>query len=180
MKKSEIITLLEENEVKTSNLNSFISKSRKALKSELSAKKDQIKVWLEATEKKAAAAAKKAAEMAKAKSFGMSRAEMLRLEEKAEAILSGLHTGHSMGCYRRVYVNGELFAEKDTIDTYANSCKYSPTYGTVLVQLNKAELRRTKINEEKDAGGFITRTVTLDGKTLTEKGEKQHYHLEWK
>lgn len=179
MNKSEIIFLLQANDVKSTNLNTFIRTRRKAVREVLEAKREQIIGWLQTIEAKAAKAAQIEQETAKAKAFGMSRAEMLRLTEKAKAILSTLHTGHSMGCYRRLFVNGKMFAENDTLETYSKSCKYSPTYGTVRIDLNKSQLRRVLIESKKDNYGRIIRTVTLHGKTLTEYGSKSRYTVRW-
>ena len=179
MKKKEILNLLKNNGVKVTNLNSFISKARKSVRQELEGKKDKILKWMEVAEKKATLSAQKAAEKTKAKKFCMSRAEMLRLEEKAKDILSGLHTGHSMGCYRRLFINGELFAENDCLDTYSNSCTWVETYGSIEIHLNKAQLRRIVIEDEKFASGYNARTIIMDGKILKETGIRQHYRVEW-
>lgn len=118
-----------------------------------------------------------------AKKFNMSVKEYSALKEKASILLECLNTGHSMGCYRTLRMNGEEFATNHYLATYSKSYRFEPTYGDIEVNLTKKQLREVEI-----IGGIPTiigspteenpkvRHCTI----LKQSGSKQYYKLKWK
>jgi len=106
-----------------------------------------------------------------AASFGMNPKEYGRMQKKAKTVLADFHTGHSMGCYRILKINGKKFATNHDLDEYAKSCTWRPTYGEVIINMSKAQLKRIHKSGE----------VWTDGKSeLVESGRKHHYTVTWK
>jgi len=120
-------------------------------------------------------------QMAKeAKSFAENPKSLRELREKAMEILSSFHTGHSMGCYRNMEtkVRGkwmQLAANHD-LDTYSNSCTWSPTYGQFTISLTKTQLRNIK----KIEGVWTLQNEDGSTSILEETGRKNSYKVELK
>ena len=173
MTKLQLITSLIENSVKSSNLRSAINaQERRAIEIHGF---EKVKGWLEVIEEKKEYKIRMNAEKDSAKKFGMSRKKYLQLMRKAFLLLGCFNTGHSMGCYRKLTVNGDVFQRNFVLKTYAKSCKYSPTYGSITIDLSKKELTQIKNIE-----GLWTISKT-DGsaKWLIETGGKKSYSTEF-
>lgn len=173
MKKLELIASLTNNNVKSSNLRSSINaQERKAIEGHGF---EKVKGWLAAIEEKESAKIESAYEKKVAKSFGMSRKQYLQLMRKANQILACFNTGHSMGCYRKLTINGNIFQRNDVLETYAKSCKYTPTYGSITIDLSKKDLI-----EIRNVQGLWT-ISKADGtaKWLVETGSKKTHSVEF-
>lgn len=170
MKKQDILRLLEANSVTSNNLKSFISKQRKAVKEKLSGNFDKIHKWLFILEAGAAEVAHKKSLKRQARRFNMSVVKYTQLQEKAEFILDLFDTGHSMGCYKKLEINGKVFAVASSCSTYANSCTWKPTHGNVVVNMNKKQLQECQLIN----GGVITLN-----KYLKATGNKSNYSVNW-
>lgn len=79
-------------------------------------------------------------DLEKAKSFKLSVKEYRSLIEKAKNILSKFNTGHSMGCYRKFYLDNKYFTSSDLLLSYSRGYKHRPTYGELSVSLTKKQL----------------------------------------
>ena len=110
-----------------------------------------------------------------AKNFNLSVSQMNSLRSKARQILSSFSTGHSMGCYRKLYLNNNQFASNDSLGAYSNSCKWQPTYGSLSIFLNKKQLK-----EIENIEGVWT-IINKDGsaKWLDGVGKKYSYEVKW-
>lgn len=109
------------------------------------------------------------------KEFNFSVKQFIELREKADSILDSFETGHSMGCHRNLKINSKQFKSNDDLDRYANSCKWSPTYGSIKIDLSKKDLKKIQYLE-----GIWT-VVNADGsaKWLEASGSKNTYTVEW-
>lgn len=173
MKKQELITRLLEKGAKASNLKT-VSNAEEKRAIEFHGF-EKVKSWLSLIERKESNAKQSIEDAKKAKSFGMSKKEYLALSKKASGILSGFQTGHSMGCYRTLLLNDVPFQWNNSLDTYAKSCKFKPTYGNLKISLNKKELR-----EVKNIQGIWT-IGNPDGsaKWLQSSGSKSTFSVDW-
>jgi hypothetical protein len=116
--------------VKTSN-----KEAKKVIKSEI------LRIEKEGKEKQ------KAYLKERANKFKMSVKEYKSLLDKADLILKSFHTGHSMGCYRRIKIGDQGFSYSNVLDTYSKACKYKPTYGDIIIHLTKKELKQIELIE---------------------------------
>lgn len=176
MKKQEILLFLKEQNVELNNLKS--SYRLKLFKNAIDSVRggyEKVKFWLVEEAEKERINEKKINDIEKAKSFNLSFVEYSRLKEKAIDLLESFNTHHSMGCYRTLEVNGRPFINSHELYYYSNGCKYTPTYGKVVINLNKIELRNIT-----NIGGLWT-IVYSDGsaKWLTSAGNKQTYCVYW-
>lgn len=115
-----------------------------------------------------------------AKKHNLSVSEYLRLKRKAEKILDDFHTGHRMGCYRYLGLNGKPFVANHDLKDYARSCKYSPTYGSLTINLNKKELREIQlIGHLWTIKGKEVSPKVFECKILNDTGVKQNYAIGW-
>lgn len=81
-------------------------------------------------------------DLEKAKSFKLSIKEYRSLIEKASNIISNFNTGHTMGCYRKFYLDNKYFTSCDLLLSYSRGYKHRPTYGELSVSLTKKQLRK--------------------------------------
>lgn len=114
----------------------------------------------------------KQAQMDRARSFGMSLKQYDALQEKAKSILCDFHTGHSMGCYKALKVNGGVFCRVYDTHEYANSCRWKATHGSFSIDLNKSQLVRLQFRGGK---WFDPKTNMF----LTGVGSKSTYKVVW-
>jgi hypothetical protein len=82
-----------------------------------------------------------------AKEWKLSVKKYVELFQKAKTILRNFHTKHSMGCYRTITIKNKNFATNHDINTYAKSCKYSPTYGSINIELSMKQLKQIEFIE---------------------------------
>jgi len=169
MKKQEIINLLTEKGVKESNLKTFYNKNRRLHTWSY----EKIRQWLREKKRQESIKERRQREKGDAKSFNMSAKEYKSLREKAEKILSDFDTGHSMGCYKTLYVNGKPFLRVSDTQEYAKSCKYKPTYGSLGINLNKKQLREVV----KIQGVWTVKTGKHTCLTIEDKGNKHTYEV---
>jgi hypothetical protein len=165
---------------KSTNVKTMLKKLPAIERKKWEGKEGLIQKDLEAYERKKAIEARKAEIAKAAKEHGLSVKEYQVLHEKAKTILSDFHTGHSMGCYRTMKLEGKLFATDHILQDYAKSCKYKPAYGGFVIDLTKKELR--EINE-------IGLVWTVKGKEVAPKvfeekhlkpiGSKHNYSINW-
>ncbi len=172
MKKAEIIQFCRENGITTRNFSSK-SKKHKELKN---VNPSKLPIWLMAEEVKANNAATLAAQKEKAKQFKMPLKEYTRLHEKSVSLLSDFHTGHSMGCYRRLIIEGTRFAANNTAFEYPRSSKYRAKHGEIEIKLSKSELRKI----EKIEGIWTIKGKGNSAKWLADSGSKYSYFVELK
>jgi len=173
MKKQELITRLVEKGAKASNLKTISNAEEKRYIKLHGFEK--VKGWLSLIERKESNARMSIENAKKAKSFGMSKKEYLALLKKASSILSDFQTGHSMGCYRTLLLNNVPFQWNNSLDTYANSYKFKPTYGDVKISLNKKELREI----QNIQGVWTILNKDMSAKWLSTKGVKASFSVEW-
>ena len=164
LNKSQTIEVLNENNISTSNLKTFINRNKR-----LNLNYDKCHKWLKDQEEKQQEQTTKQHTKEQAHKFNMSVKEYKELSNKAYHILDDFHTGHSMGCYRILRLNGKVFTTNHALQEYANSCKWNEVYGTITIDMNKKQLK----NIEKDAN---FRWV-VDGKVLVESGIKQYHNV---
>lgn len=111
--------------------------------------------------------------------FGLSVFAFETLRRKAWELLADFHTGHSMGCYRNLYVKTKdgvkEFRHRNRLDDYAKSCKWRPTYGSLSITLTAKELQEIRNIE----GVWTITRADGSAKWLAEKGAKQSYRIEW-
>jgi hypothetical protein len=168
MKKQQLLQTLINNNVKSTNVKSFINRNKK-----LNIDYKKAVKYLEEYEEKEAKKRRKEHLTKQAKEFKMSVKMYKQLQQKAETILSDFHTGHSMGCYRTLKINGVSFAWNSTLSSYAASCSYSPTYGQVTINLTKTDL----INIEKIEGVWTIKGKKHACKWLESFGSKHRYEI---
>jgi Mn-containing catalase len=162
LNKSQVLELLNENEVVTTNLKTFINRNKKH-----NLNYDKCHKWLEEQEKKIAKARTQQEIKCQAQKFNMSVKKYEQLHAKAVEILEDFHTGHAMGCYRTLYLNGKVFARAHDLQSYSNSCKWNETYGKVHIVMNKKQLEKCKKNAEFN--------WVVDGEMLKQSGIKQYH-----
>jgi hypothetical protein len=139
MKKQEILSILKENKITSSNLKTFLGKNKKNKALGCASKLSQ---WLIDSEKETEAAALKAENVKRAKKWGLSLKKYLELVQTSKYFLAHFDTNHSMGCYRNLWIGTEIFASNDKLETYSKGCKFKPTYGNVDINLSSiAELK---------------------------------------
>jgi|GEM_PF-1688359 len=115
-----------------------------------------------------------------AKNHNLSIREYILLQEKAIKILGAFDTGHSMGCYRSLILNGKSFASAHTTEMYSKSCKYSPTYGSIKINLNKKELREIQeIGHVWTIKGKRINSKVFDERHLQPSGSKNNYSVDF-
>jgi len=174
MNKQELLTAISNEGHGSTNLKTLMNRN-KAVREAVNAKgMERVVKWLEQAESKETARLKKESDKVEARRWKMSYREYTELQEKAKRLLNDFDTGHSMGCYRQLFVNGMLFAENDQLGEYANSCKYSPTYGAVNISLNKTQLRQI----ERVQGVWTIKTGESTAKWLESFGLKHRYSVD--
>jgi regulator of replication initiation timing len=156
--------LLIENNVKSTNLKTFINRNKR-----FDLNYDKCHKWLEEQESKNAEKARKESIKHQAGQFNMSVKQYQKLYTKAWHILDAFHTGHSMGCYRKLFINGKLFCSNHDLQEYSRSCKWNETYGDIRIDLNKKQLENIEKNNNYQ--------WVVDGKILKEKGLKQFHTI---
>jgi len=109
-------------------------------------------------------------DLEKAKSFKLSVKEYRSLIEKAKNILSKFNTGHTMGCYRKFYLDNKYFTSSDLLLSYSRGYKHRPTYGELSVSLTKKQLRKIE-----NIGGL----PTIVGEVFEIQQDYQVKHAEW-
>lgn len=173
MKKLELMEILINNDVLTSNLRTFLRKNAKKLS--ISQSEETIRKWLSDYERKQSKKRLKADQKKEADFYKMSVKQYVFLVKKAETFLEDFHTGHSMGCYRSLIIRGfsRPFAYNHTLSSYANSCRFSPTYGDIDITLTKKEL----INIEKIHGVWTIKGKQHKCTWLEGTGSKQYYFV---
>jgi len=170
MKKIEIMNLFAENEVKSTNVKSFINKN-KALKLNY----EICLKWLKIKESKESEFLSKKQQTRQAKQFGFSVKKYIVLKEKSERLLNDFFTGHSMGCYRTLSLIGNRtpFATNNILSIYSKSYKFKPSYGEINIILTKKELE----NIENIAGVWTIKGKHHAAKWLESRGNKQSYSV---
>jgi hypothetical protein len=168
MKKQELLSILIENGVKSTNVKTFINTHKK-----LNIDYKKAVKYLEEYEEKEAQKKQAFAVKKQADKFKMSVKMYLKLQEKAETLLNDFHTGHSMGCYRTLRINGASFAYNHILNEYSRTCKFSPTYGKVIIDLSKTDL----INIEKIEGVWTIKGKKHACKWLESFGSKHRYEI---
>ncbi len=175
---NNIVNVLIEKGSKASNARTNIKKLPKNERDYALKNFSKIIDKLRKIEEKEAEKEKKEFIKERAKSFNFSVKEYLLLQEKAVKILEQFHTGHSMGCYRQLKIKGYkgYFATDHTLEEYANSCKYSPTYGNLVIELTKKELR------DMELIGYVPTIIKSNDKIkkaiwLEGSGAKNHYKV---
>ena len=139
MKKQEILSILKENKITSSNLKTFLGKNKK---NKALGRYDRIREWMQKEADSELLKEQKIIDIKHAKSFGLSLKKYIELKKTAESCLADFHTWHSMGCFRQLWVNNIPFAINDTLGTYSKSCKFKPTYGDLVIFLDSiAELK---------------------------------------
>lgn len=173
MKKQELINLLVENAVKSTNLKSSLNAAERRIVEQHGFQK--VKIWLEKLEAKKEAEHQKELDARRAKSFQLSVKKYLESMDKAYQILGSFHTGHSMGCYRTILIANKSFQSNNTLQDYAKSSKYKATYGSLSIRLSKIEIQKIQNIE-----GIWT-VLNKDGSAnwLEEKGNKSHHSVNW-
>ena len=151
MKKSEIIAILQAANVKSSNVKSFVNKNKK-----LNLDIEKCAKWLREIEAIEAKKAEQAELKAKARAFGMSVKKYIELKAKAERILEWFHTGHSMGCYKKMLIgDNKLFVRVDRTQEYAKSSKYKAIHGSFYIKLTKSQLENIQFTATNAFGGRV-------------------------
>jgi len=112
------------------------------------------------------------AEGIKAK-WGMSVAKYERLQRKASAILRAFSTGYSMGDSKRLLIDGKAFREDSTCQSYARSCAWEPTHGSVVIVLTLRQLQDIELVE----GVWTLRGKDNKAKWLQASGGKGTYSV---
>ena len=168
MKKNEILELLSSNNVTSANLKTFINRNKK-----LNLSYERCFQWLKSIEAKERLDLLRKSDLAEAKKWKMSVKKHKALKEKARSILGFFHTGHSMGCYRNIYINKKHFYSDNILDEYSNSCKYRPTYGAVKIVLSKTELEKI----ENIEGVWTIKGKAHAAKWLDTRGYKGRFEV---
>jgi hypothetical protein len=168
MKKQELLSILTENGVKSTNVKTFINTHKK-----LNIDYKKAVKYLEEHEEKEAQKKQAITDKKQADKFKMSVKMYKELQQKAKTILSDFHTGHSMGCYRTLKINGVSFAWNHTLDEYSRTYKFSPTYGQVTINLTKTDL----INIEKIEGVWTIKGKKHACKWVESFGSKHRYEI---
>ena len=173
MTKNELLTAISNEGHGSTNLKTLMNRN-KAIRQAVNAKGMDIVIkWLMQADAKEAARLKKQRDKAEAKRWKMSLREYTELQQKAERILNDFHTGHSMGCYRQLRLNGKVFARYNILEEYANSSRYTPTYGGLCIDLNKAELKRI----EQIEGVWTIKGKGNRAKWIESTGRKHRYEV---
>lgn len=170
MKKQEILTLLEENDVSSTNLTTFLNRKKK-----LNLNFDRVQKWLIEVEKFEEEKAEKFMVKKQAKKFNMSVKLYLALQNKARLILKDFDTEHSMGCYKYLRMNGAMFTSDNNTSEYSNGCKYKATHGEVYIKFSKKEL----INVEEVEGVWTIKDKNHKAKWLVSSGSKYSYSVDF-
>lgn len=185
MKKQEVLKFLEEKNVKSTNVRSFLrTKKNKTLlgvnNQNLEKTIEKFSQWLE--EKETDLLNKAIAEINKkeAKRLNISIKKLEEIEQKSSKILECFHTGHSMGCYRELIAtkrNKLSFTKRhnSTLHEYANSSRYRATYGDLRLRISFQELEKL----EKIEGIWTIKTGKGKAKWLEERGSKQYHQVIW-
>ena len=173
MKKQELLTAISESGHRSSNLKTLMNKNKVIREAVISKGIDVVINWLMQAEVKEEIRLKKQQDKAEAKKWKMSLREYTELQRKSKRILNDFHTGHSMGCYRQLRINGKVFATNNILEEYANSSRYSPTYGGLCVDLNKAELKRI----EQIEGVWTIKGKGNRAKWIESSGRKHRYKV---
>jgi hypothetical protein len=142
MKKLELLQLLKDNDVKSTDLRSFMNKNK--ANKELISCFEKTRNWLIEVEeveyeKEIEATIKKRAER-----FNLSVKKYKELQRLCEILMGSINSGYSMGDLKKIYVNDELFFTLDDKQEYAKSCKYSATHGLIRLDLSKKQLLNLK------------------------------------
>lgn len=167
MKKSELLNVLAENQVKSTNLRSFINKNKK--NKELVKNFELTKKWLVEVEEIGTEEERKIKIKKQADKFNLSVKKYKELQDILYNFMGSINSGYSMGDLKKVYVNNELFFVLDDTQEYARSCKYSPTHGLIRLDLNKKQL----MSLEKS--GYNGATCT--GRQYKSKGNKGTFKI---
>jgi hypothetical protein len=107
--------------------------------------------------------------------WGMTPRKYKLLQAKAKSILQSFRTGYSMGEVKRLLVDGKEFCEVDNCQSYAKSCKYTPTHGELVIRLKMHELRAI----EKIEGVWTVRRKGTRADWLKSHGTKGSYRVEF-
>ena len=164
MKKQEILNVLNENNLTSNNVKTFINKNKKL-------NYDKCYNWLLQQEEKEEKQRIADEIKANAKKFNISVKEYNELQKKAIRILNDFDTQHSMGYTAHLRINSNVFATVDNTDEYSRSCKYQAQHGHYVIELKKSELRNIKFNEHAD-------WKLPNGKMLQVNGSKGAYSVE--
>jgi hypothetical protein len=116
---------------------------------------------------------KKAFNKAEAKNHRLSLKKYEALEAKGRELLNAFNSGHSMGCYRHLFLNGKLLSKNHILREYARSCKFGPTYGKVEIHLTTRELESL----ENISGVWTIRGNAFSCLALIGSGNKQTYNV---
>jgi hypothetical protein len=106
------------------------------------------------------------------KKLGISVKKFASAKAKAIQILGSFNTGHSMGCFKKLTVNGYTFSIDNT-ERYAKSCKWKPTYGNFEIKLTKKEFKEIQCIE----GVWTILGKNNQCKWLHSAGNKQNFHV---
>lgn len=169
MKKTEIIELLKENDVKSINLRTFLRKKKAYQELNFS----KILGWLEKIEAEQERKNVLDTQKGKAKIFKMSFKQYVKLQEKAKEILNDFETGYSMGEWKYLNINKIIFLSVDNTQEYAKSYKLAKAlHGQLSLNFKKSEL----ISIEKIDGVW----QCPNGKKIVSSGRKNHFKIELK
>lgn len=178
LSKKELLTILNENYVTTSNLKSF-ARTNKAVKEFCKTKGFEIVYsWLKDAEEKKRLLMLKTQQTAEAKRFKMSLSKYVKLLNKAKNILADFNSYRSMGEYKYLKLNGVIFTSNHVLNDYAKSCKWKAKYGEIIINLTKKELIEienieglwTIKNEDGSAKWLITPSTKYNTGPIWEDG----------
>ena len=167
--KMQTLKMLQDDNVKSTNIRTFLSKNKKFNFPPAT----KMLIWLKVIEIKRDKVFWKEENKRIAKGFGLSVTEYKMLKTKAFSVLEAFNTGHSMGCHKFVHINNTIFARKNETFEYSISSKYRANHGNVNIHLNKTELRNIEL---------IHNIWTIKGKNHTAKwlestGNKGSYQV---
>jgi hypothetical protein len=169
MKKLELLQLLKDNDVRSTNLRSFMNKNK--ANKELIKNTKLTKKWLVEAEKIEAEKERQLKIKRMADKFNLSVKRYNELQELCNTLMGSINSGYSMGDIKKVYVNNEFFFRRDDTRRYANSCSYSPIYGLIRLDINKKQLLSL---EKKGYNG-----VTCEGKDIKTTGYKGSFQVKF-
>lgn len=143
MKKKEIINVLEENMVRSSNVWTFFCKNSKKLGLRDSDFKRVQKYMLEIENKRITDTIKLANKIM-ARELNVSAKQLLLMQKKANLIAQYFYTGHSMGSITRIRVKGHVLGVYDNTSEYPRGLKYKAIHGIVDINLTVSQLQKIK------------------------------------
>ena len=102
---------------------------------------------------------------------------------KLQAIANALPTtGHSMGSIQRVFLKGtHICKECDRTEKYANSCKWSPTHGSLALFVSAREVHQIQLlcGSVVIKGKKVRGTPVYTARWVERQGEKSNAQLVW-